>query len=35
MIKKKLNSYAVLRVLLAVGSLVSLVLASGAGSQWN
>jgi hypothetical protein len=35
MIRKKLNNYTVLRVLLAVGSLVSLVLASGAGSQWN
>jgi hypothetical protein len=35
MFKKKWNSYVALRVLLAVGSLVSLVLASGAGSQWN
>ncbi len=29
------NRYAALRVVLAIGSLVSLVLASGAGSQWQ
>ncbi len=29
------NRYLVLRVVLAVGSLVSMVLASGAGSHWN
>lgn len=29
------NRYLVLRVALAVGSLVSMVLASGAGSHWN
>ena len=29
------NRYVVLRVVLAVVALVSLVLASGAGSHWN
>ncbi len=29
------TKYTALRVVLAVGSLVSLVLASGAGSHWN
>lgn len=29
------NRYLVLRMVLAVGSLVSMVLASGAGSHWN
>ena len=29
------NRYVVLRVVLAVGTLVSLVLASGAGSHWH
>ena len=29
------NRYVVLRVALGVGSLVSLILASGAGSYWN
>ena len=29
------NRYVVLRGLLAIGSLVSLVLASGAGGHWN
>lgn len=29
------SKYVAMRVVLAVGSLVSLVLASGAGSHWN
>jgi hypothetical protein len=29
------NRYTVLRVVLALGSLVSMVLAAGAGGHWN